>query len=539
MKLLLTQHPKTPLQALKARLLGIKSNFSSLSRRKKYSIAIFLGFAIGVIVTLPFFATQSIDTKTKENVPLVFVQSINKLNKVSREISLIGSVRSVSEATIRTETSGRILYVSYALSDSISSGAVIAEIENAREMASLQEARATLTASKATLNKTREALKRGETDTRERAVSTYRNAFVLASDAVFGKTDTLFSSARTSAPRLNINPFGRLGLEKERARINDILAVWEGELGNTDTDKELKLMLSKSKSSLGIIRIFLDQLASIVNRQEATASRSQTTLDAEKVAVFSARTNVNTAIVNVTGALNNLSATLFGNSGGTGESDATLMAAEATVEQSRARVTLSLANLEKTIIRAPISGTINMLDLEKGNFVGSFAPVVVIANNGALEIVAYASGDDRKLIRVGSDAVIEDLYKGVVTKVASALNPETKKLEVRIGVSEDTPELINGDTVRLAIIVPAVKTSERKGTTETEATRIPISALKLIGQSAFVFSVTPEKTLTAHPVKIIRIMGETVEIEPIDRNLRIVIDARGLTDGEAVNIGSL
>jgi multidrug efflux pump subunit AcrA (membrane-fusion protein) len=355
------------------------------------------------------------------------------------------------------------------------------------------------------------------------ALNTYRTVYTLASDAIYNKTDSLFDAARTSAPQLNINPFGETELETERALINDILLDWSLSVESATRDSNSRVLLEEAYEDVSAIKSFLDRLSVIVNRQTTSGARAQTTIDAEKAAVLSARSNVDSALASIASAQDSLEENLEADSGGTGESDAALASARADVSSAQAA-------LSKTVIRAPISGTINMLAIERGNTVSASEPAVRIANNQALEVRTYISSEERDFIHVGMPVTLEGSIEAVVTKIAPALDPQTKKIEVRIGVADSAAELVNGASVRLSLIANG-------GATDADgALSIPLSAIKLSGTEPRVFSVSSENTLVAHTVELGDVRGSAVEIHGIDPSLFIVTDARGLKAGERVTV---
>jgi len=490
----------------------------------------FTAFFVGGIILGGFFVSlllSSLAPAITEDVdlyPFVTIKTVSDLSSGGNTLSLIGEIKSISEAIIYTETAGIIQYVSYELGDWVASGAVIAEIENSREQASVSSARANLVQAEASFS-------RDISQVYINAENTYRNAFTLASDAVFGKTDTFFDAPRTSSPRLNISSFGESSLEEERAVINDMLAQWGKTLTGRVAESNISTLLESAQTDLNTIKLFFDRLATIVNRQSGGGSRSQATIDAEKTALFAARSNVDSALKNVATELNTLAQTLGVQSGGTGEADAK-------VDVARATLRSAISTLEKTIVRAPINGTINALDVKAGDFVGSFTPIATIANNDALEIVSFTSAQNADLLTAGAPVIIEGGHTGVITKVAPALNPTTKKLELRIGIQESTPSLINGSTVRISITTspPANETAGVAVNKGAELLLIPLEALKLTTGSTVVFSVNSENKLESHAVTIGRIVGDAIVVDGLGRDLFIVTDARGLREGMRVEV---
>ena len=134
------------------------------------------------------------------------------------------------------------------------------------------------------------------------------------------------------------------------------------------------------------------------------------------------------------------------------------------------------------------------------------SPVLTVANNGALEVVAYVTQLDVRDIAIGTKVSL-DGAEGVITRIAPALDPATKKIEVRIGISKNA-ELVNGQSVIVNFTRNAPKTAASKNTLLT----IPIAALKVGADSMTVFTVSSSSTLVSHIVTIGSLLGDRVEI---------------------------
>jgi RND family efflux transporter MFP subunit len=196
---------------------------------------------------------------------------------------------------------------------------------------------------------------------------------------------------------------------------------------------------------------------------------------------------------------------------------------------SRAGLSVAQANLEKTIIRAPLSGNLNSLSLKRGDFVQAYTPVASIANNGSLEMVAYLNEQDASLVKVGQSVKINNENSGVVTKIAPALDSLTKKIEIKIAIV-DGGKLVNGQSANISIPV-----SKDKIISNNQSISIPLSSLKILSDRMVIFTVDYENKLVSHDVKIGRLLGDRVEIlSGLTNDMKIVEDARGLRDGEIV-----
>ena len=189
------------------------------------------------------------------------------------------------------------------------------------------------------------------------------------------------------------------------------------------------------------------------------------------------------------------------------------------------------ANLEKSIIRAPISGTINSLPLKSGDYAQAQSPVLTVANNSALEVLAYITQNDITRVAVGDPATLEGGIKATVTKVAPALDPITKKIEVRIGLPGSVPLLVNGQSV----VVQFIKATTAPTKPVVGPFTIPIAALKIGSEKIVVFTVDTENKLVSHPVTIGTLQGDRVQvISGLTAEMQIVTDARGLKPGQTV-----
>ena len=119
---------------------------------------------------------------------------------------------------------------------------------------------------------------------------------------------------------------------------------------------------------------------------------------------------------------------------------------------------------------------------------------------------------------------------GTITRIAPALDPNTKKIEVRIGITRGIETLMNGASVRLE----AKRTTKKIVGTDL---KIPLAALKITPEGAIVFSVSASSSLVAHEVSMGTLMGDQVVIPVgLTPDMVIVTDARGLQGGMPVSL---
>jgi multidrug efflux pump subunit AcrA (membrane-fusion protein) len=102
---------------------------------------------------------------------------------------------------------------------------------------------------------------------------------------------------------------------------------------------------------------------------------------------------------------------------------------------------------------------------------------------------------------------------------------------VKISVSDDT-ELTNGSIVSVEFKRNATSSAEAK-----QEIIVPLSSLKITASGPIAFTVSQDSTLVAHPVVLGEILGDMVVVtEGLSSDTSIVVDARGLKEGEKVEV---
>ncbi len=541
------------------------NNIQSDTRKIKTSRrnGVILVLVILTILTVVFYqqmvAKESpVDNSTLSDIRQVFLASVGDLSLNKDPLPLLGEVQSQSSATLHSQTSGEIIGVYKKIGDLVYANQVIAEIENRSQRATVSQADASVEIAQASLDK----IKKGGTDTqtsilkttldnaqktldqtKASAVSVLNDTFAKADDSVRNKVDIMFRDSRGDNPQVLFSVADsqlEIDIEWSRLIIEEMLNKWGSVLATLDASDDLISELDVRKADMNSIRVFLDNLALAVNVLSPNSNLSETTISLWKANISATRAVVNGAITALSAAKSSLNGAQSGleiaqlnydqaQIGGRSEDVTT---AEAQLRQAEAGLQSAYANLEKTIIRASISGTINTLNLEKGDFVSAFAPVASIANNKSLEVITYITEEDRNDIKIGSKVAVGSEWQGEVKNISPAIDAKTKKIKVEISVKSSDAILTNGQSVALL-----VERISQKGEEELVDFSIPISAIKIGSGDSVVFTVDEENKLVSHPVVLGPILGEKIIIkEGLTAEMKIVVDARGLKEGEVVSI---
>lgn len=539
----------------------IQNTFDALLRRlkrygwKKNSTALVLVlaivFSVGMLTSKDAPATEAAVAGR-----FVDLKSIAELSSNQPTLSLVGIVQSISEATVRAEKSGQVVSVNRSLGDSVAAGTVVASIENASESAAVLSAQGSVDAAQAALAKvsggTREEQKAilqasvetsqsGYVSAQSGAVNALLSAYSAVDGAIRGSADSMFSNPESFTPQFNIqNPDSQLttNINNTRIAMGPILTREATVSKTISISADLVTELDKTETEIRTVREFLDQIIRALNAAIPSQSVSASTIVSFQTSATAARASLNGTLSSISAAKENLAAKKQGitiaekslEQGVTGGQPEDIAAAQAGLKQAQGGLAAARANLEKSYIRAPISGTINSFSVKRGDYVQQTSPVLTVANNGALEIIAYVTENDAKDVAVGSKVTIEEGVTGVITRVAPALDPVTKKIEVRIGVSNGDASLVNGQSVSIAVTRANARIDSK-----ISKISVPIAAIKIGSDRTVVFTVDAEMKLVANDVVVGSLLGDRVVItEGATTDMVIVTDARGLREGQVV-----
>lgn len=483
--------------------------------------AILLGF-LGIKKLTNKEAVEILDSVQKTTVTLVPVSELADNNTVN----IIGTVSSLNEAKILAEATGRVTSVNTVLGASVAAGSILATLENSAQRAAVLQAEGAYEAAVAGAAQSDVGVREAEialTSAKNSAVNTYRSAYNAAVAALNDSIDKIFTDPKASTPGVRIGGTAYTQtLNSSRVNLQTIMPAWQSQANAINITDDLDTLLSSAKTNLTQMLSLVDTSILLVNSKNTTSNLSDTELAALSIEFSGVRTSLNAALTSIDSTKTSLSSAEDAlervRLGGT---NSDVSGANAQVKIALGSLQAARASLAKTIIRTPIAGTVNELSVKSGDYVASFAPIAIVANNNALEITTFLNGNDAALVTVGEAVKINNNISGVITKISPAVNAETGKTEVIIGT--ESSELKNGDTVTVSLQKTAPTT-----VSSDDVVRIPLTAVKLTSNKSFVFTVTDNK-LVAHEITLGVPNGNMVEVvDGIDQNWIIVSDARGL-----------
>ncbi len=481
---------------------------------KSVALIVVVLLITGVVVKSQFNPrVEEVETPTK--VPVVSLGRVDTIVGAS-SFRVVGTVRSVSEARLETESGGRITAVNVKLGDRVAAGTVIATLENESQRAALLQAEAAKEAAEAgTLQSTS-----GLEEARQGVRNAYRNAYTVVDNVTRLTIDEFF--ANPSEVIIGFRLGGGLTAEMNMTRreLETTLREWSAVISGGYVNQTEVELLETAQKNLVTVSNFVIALSSILLKEDRRSTFSDPSYQASLTSARSALDGALGALANARRTYEQASLTV-----------STTQSSQASAQLKSALATVRAAevNYEKTIVRSPIAGTVNAIYLKAGEYTTPGQPAVVIANNGTLEVSVQLGESDLAHVSVGDRVTLGDALIGVVTQVAPALDPINGTAEVKIAVTLTTNALKNGSTIGV------IFTRVTDAPTLSSAITLPLSAVKLLPSGPIVFTVDENFVLVAKLVTLGELFGETVAVtDGLSRDDSIVLDVRGLKAGDTV-----
>ncbi len=226
-----------------------------------------------------------------------------------------------------------------------------------------------------------------------------------------------------------------------------------------------------------------------------------------------------------------------------------LTAAEAAVKAAAARLDLTRANYDKTIIRAPFDGVVTKKSAEVGEMVaaGAFTgqptggAIVTLADFSTLEMEADINESNLPKVSVGQaalvsvDAVPDRRYRGVLRRFVPAADRQKGIVQAKVHLLDPDDRLVPDMSARVAFLTREVAAEDA---TAPPRIFVPSSAVRLDGGAPGVLVVRSDQvawvgvTLGESRGDLRQVVSGLTGDETV-----ITAGAEGLSDGDAVRIG--
>lgn len=457
---------------------------STVSYGKAHKTTSYAVLAVVVVFILYLtFSSSGIiaETTTVKSGPLV------------QKVLVTGQVQSSNEASLSFQTVGQVAYIGVKVGDVVTQGKVLATLSSLDAQASLLQAQATLQNAQATLDQLTQGSRPEEIAIKQQTVDnakatldqTYltipdgvRNVDAVTSDIVRNKFSSMFTYNGTGYV---------LSFSSCDQTLQNIIEANRTNIERTISDFQKKSSTISALSNTADIDSVFDQaykvtsvtndlVSSISTLLLSSCSATNSSLDAYRTNLTNVKTSMNTLFTDIsskrtalttakntyTSAARDLALTKAGTD------PYKLQAQQALVTSAEAQVKQAEANLSKTVVYAPFSGTISDVSVVRGETVTSGKTVISMLATNAFEVEAKVPEIDVVKIEDGSKVNItldaygtSVVFPATVTRVSpnSTTEGNVPMYKVLVTFIGEDPRIKSGMTANVNIITQDIKST--------------------------------------------------------------------------------
>lgn len=223
-------------------------------------------------------------------------------------------------------------------------------------------------------------------------------------------------------------------------------------------------------------------------------------------------------------------------------------ASEEAINAARARLELSRANLEKTVIRAPFDGTVIAKNAEIGEMVAASAAsgqvtggtIATIADFSTLEIEVDINESNLSRVAPGQpvvisvDALPDRKYRGVLRQIMPTADRQRAVVIAKVKILDLDDRLVPDMSARIVFLDREISREEAMASPRVF---VPSAAITVGDGSPFVLTVREDR-LARIDVSLGEARGDLREVTSglSGREMIIVAGAKGLREGDPLRI---
>jgi HlyD family secretion protein len=505
----------------------------SIFKRPLFWLSILV--VVAIIAAGIVFGTRRPSTQT-----ITATATVQDLKQI---VSVTGNVEPITDVSLSFEKSGTVNAIYADVGDSVTAGETLMTLANADLKAQLAQAQADVATQEAKLA----SLQAGDTpeqiaveqvklqndqnaivSAQETAINTANTAYTNADDIVHNTIDQFFSNPTSNNPQFNLQASYQLksNIVADRVAMETLLSSWRSELyavssATTTTTGSIEAVLSDATNNLTQVKAFIDLVASAINSLDSSSSATSGTSSYGAYSTQSAATSASSYKQSISAARatadEQISALTASSQALQNAQDAVTLeqaqlalaqtparpqdiaAQQAQVASAQANVTNIQVALDKTVLKAPISGVVTERNPEVGETVAGAEVVIALISHNEYKITANVAETDIANVAVGDAADITlDAYQGVnyqakVTQIdpAQTIVDGVPTYKVTLNFTTDDPRVKPGMTANIDI------------TTATAFQSVAIPQRAIITQSDGKYvNLSSSGTITKVPVTV-------------------------------------
>ncbi|HUO50582.1 MAG TPA: efflux RND transporter periplasmic adaptor subunit [Candidatus Paceibacterota bacterium] len=436
-----------------------------------------------------------------------------RMGSLVEEVDTTGSVKAAQTIDLGFQVSGRVSYAGPAVGTHVSAGTTLITLTSADLRASLEQAQAALQMQQANLSAIQAGARPEDIAVSQTAVTgaqasvsqaqqgviaAAQDAYAKADDAIHNKVDQFMTNPRTVTPTLNFTMSDsqtQTSIVSGRTQMETLLSNWQNTLTalTNSSTVDTATLASTTRTNLQAVNAYLNTVATGLTEAIPNTSYPLATIQGYEANIAAARTNISTDITTMNTAQTAL--TTAQSALASAQSSLSLKQAPATsqavqaqqaqVAAAQANVDAAQAQLAKTVIAAPIAGTITINNAQPGEIAVPGSPVISIISDTQFQFEAYVSQADLAKLKTGDPAQVElDAYESgeplaahvVTIDPAATIQNGTAAYKVTLQFDQNDPRIQAGLTGSVKITTQ----------TKDNAMSVPTSAIITRGTDHFV-----------------------------------------------------
>ncbi|MFA6551564.1 MAG: efflux RND transporter periplasmic adaptor subunit, partial [Patescibacteria group bacterium] len=444
-----------------------------------------------------------------------------KRGPLTQSVDATGKVESAERINLNFKTTGRIAQITVKAGDKVSTGQILARLESRALQSQVADAQARLNQAEADYDKLLAGASTEDVQVTEKTVSQKNEDLAAAENALATlqtKRDTelvnfknavldtvdneivVVKTAINEIDNVLTDPDAKntlgvrnggaiLAVNKSKQAANDYLtdlSLKSTLLSSSSPDEDIVSIIKQAKELLSLTNEALSDVLGVLTATVASYDLTEADLNtlkdnifAQQTKISTARTDIQTAEANWTNKVTYYDDLIKAAQDGITQARVAMQVAssqlnfkkapprqfeinsqKAKIAQAQAALGLAAANLEETIIRAPLDGTITKKNFTSGEQNNLTEPVLEMIGNSKMEIEVDIPESDIAKIKtaqraeISLDAFSSDLkFNGVVSFIdpAETLIQDVVYYKLKIQLAEDYAEIKPGMTANVVI----------------------------------------------------------------------------------------
>lgn len=463
--------------------------------------------ALGLVLTMSVSMVGCGSSKKTETEKVNVEVQPPQSGEVTLDTDYIGSVSPEQQVYVVPLVSGTVTQVNYSVGDTVKEGDVLFKIDDEAAQLQMDNAKATYSQAQAGVNVATGGSRHLQNYQTEQGIDALEDNLDKVRDGIkdmesqiseLGDKETQLSQAVTGA-KANADAKNQ-ALAQEQVKLDNLKAELE-KLQNPGNDESgnpispdataisakqaeiqtQETVVANAKLELTQAQGALSEAQSGLSQVQSGKSQLESALESTKSQKETLKDNLKTTEKTYEITKNEVYP----------QTDATYSAqlAQANVGLESARYQLDMYT-----VKAPISGQIESISVEKDSMASAGSPAYVISNKDSMTVTFNVAEKAKNELQVGDAIEVErngETFAGTITEVGTMAGPQTRLFQVKASV------IGSGDKLPSGVSVKVHATTQR----EESSLVIPYDAIYFSAGSAYVYCVEDGK-LVKTPITV-------------------------------------